>query len=217
MAGELAELVHELEDLKRAFANFARKGTVHEVKGNRIKLRLGGTDDEPFLSPWIPWTAPAGQFKHRQPPSKGQQMSMISPVGDFGQAFAVPLSFSKKDGFEAPDDSLDTDVLTVGNVKIRTKDDLVETTVGDTKVVQNGAAVTVSRGELSFTLTKDGLTVNAPTVFAEPVQFMKGFAAKGVGGRTQTIDGDVWVNGDVRSKGNVVAEGYIGRGEAGDR
>jgi phage baseplate assembly protein gpV len=94
-----------------------RHGPVHERKqiDGRwlVRLKIGGTDHEPFLSPWIPYSSanggPQGLNVHHVP-ATGEQLTMLSPAGDFRQAVAVPLFWS--DDHAAPSDEADALVVT---------------------------------------------------------------------------------------------------------
>ena len=58
---------------------------------------MQGVRARPFLSPWIPYSSPNGGPQglnvHRVP-AEGEQLTMLSPAGDFRQAVAVPLFWS---------------------------------------------------------------------------------------------------------------------------
>lgn len=115
----LAHLVVRMAELERAFAGLFRHGTVEEVdpKKQIVRIKLGDDDDgNPFLSPWIPYGQTAGAFKWHNPPSKGQQMTMLAPVGDWPQAIAMPMTWS--DDNKSPSEKGDEHVMTFGNVKI---------------------------------------------------------------------------------------------------
>lgn len=94
-----------------------RHGPVHERKqiDGRwlVRLKIGGTDHEPFLSPWIPYSSanggPQGLNVHHVP-ATGEQLTMLSPAGDFRQAVAVPLFWS--DDHPAPSDKANALVVT---------------------------------------------------------------------------------------------------------
>ena len=115
---DLVELIRALsrriDELERRSDNLVRHGTVEEVdtKKQEVRLRIGGTDEEPLISPWVPYGQIAGALKLHSPPSKGQQMTMISPAGDFRQAGAYPFTWSNAN--PSPSDKPDEHVLTFG-------------------------------------------------------------------------------------------------------
>jgi phage baseplate assembly protein gpV len=143
---EIVELIARVGELERRLAAVARHGTVHEVDAKKalVRLKLAESSDGgggPFLSPWVPYSQIAGAFKHHTPPSVGQQMSILSPMGDWGQAVAHPFHWSNQN--KSPSDKPDQHVFTVGNVKITHADNLVKMEVGK-------AVITATKDYLQF-------------------------------------------------------------------
>ena len=129
---ELVEIVRRVAELERRVASMVRHGTVEAVDTSNgkhvVRLRLGGSDDQPFMSPWVPYGQIAGAMKVHSPPSVGQEMTLISPGGDFRQAFAMPLSWSDEN--QSPSDKSDEHVLKFGSVTVTIKGDGVKIEVG---------------------------------------------------------------------------------------
>lgn len=115
---EIVELRAQIEGLRRRIAGMVRHGTVHVVdaKAGTVRLRLGGTDAEPFLSPAIPYAQVAGALKVHSPPSVGQQMTLMAPSGDFRQATALPMTWSDANG--SPSEKGDEHVATFGDTRV---------------------------------------------------------------------------------------------------
>ena len=129
---ELAELVVRIAELERRFANMMRHGTVEEVdaKKQRLRIRLGeGDDGAPFIGPWVPYAQFAGDLKLHTPPSKGQQMTMLNPTGDFRQAVAIPLTWSDRN--QSPSDKETEHVLAFGSVRVTLKESELEFKIGN--------------------------------------------------------------------------------------
>ncbi|MCE6073390.1 phage baseplate assembly protein V [Agrobacterium vitis] len=107
----ILELKAEVAGLRRAVQGMQRVGTVHAVDGDtrRLRMKLAGDAGNEFLTPWRPWSEVAGAEKSWRPPSKGQQMILLSPFGDMRQGVAVPLTFSDANG--APSSALDARIL----------------------------------------------------------------------------------------------------------
>jgi phage baseplate assembly protein gpV len=109
-----------------------RHGTVEQVdaKKQRLRIRLGeGDEGAPFLGPWVPYAQIAGDLKLHAPPSKGQQMTMLNPTGDFRQAVAIPLTWSDRN--QSPSEKPDEHVLTFGSVRVTLKESELEFKVGN--------------------------------------------------------------------------------------
>ena len=84
---ELVELVSRVAELERRFAGVLRHGTVAEVdpERQRVRLDLGpahGAEGR-FLSPWVPYAQFSGALRVHTPPTVGQQLTAMSPSGDF--------------------------------------------------------------------------------------------------------------------------------------
>jgi phage baseplate assembly protein gpV len=114
---ELLEVLTRVAELERKLDSIFRHGPVHERKKIEgrwfVRLKIGGTEQAPFLSPWIPYSSPNGGPQglnlHRVP-SQGEQLTLLSPAGDFRQAVAVPLFWS--DDHPAPSEQADALVVT---------------------------------------------------------------------------------------------------------
>ncbi|MEE9923976.1 MAG: phage baseplate assembly protein V [Brucella anthropi] len=114
----IIEMAARIADLERRMNSIVRHGTVAEVDPAKgaVRVQIGGTDDKPFLSPWLPYGQVAGALKVHSPPSVGQQMTVVSPTGDFRQAVAMPMTWSDKNA--SPSNKGDENVLTFGDAKI---------------------------------------------------------------------------------------------------
>jgi len=131
---QIVSLMRDVADLKRRADTMVRHGKVVKVdaKKHLVKLQIGGTDEEPQESPWVPYAQIAGALKVHTPPSAGQQMTLFSPTGDFRQGLCLPLTWS--DDNPSPSDAPDQHILTFENVNITIKKDSVKLTVGDASI-----------------------------------------------------------------------------------
>jgi phage baseplate assembly protein V len=119
---ELLEVLTRIAELERKLDSMFRHGPVHERKKIEkrwfVRLKVGGTDEKPFLSPWIPYTSPNGGphgLNVHRVPAKGEQLTMLSPAGDFRQAVATSLFWSD----DHPPPSEDADAVTITHPKFR--------------------------------------------------------------------------------------------------
>jgi len=156
---ELVELASRVAELERRFSGTMRHGTVEEVDAatQLVRMNFGkDVDGKPFLSPWVPYAQIAGALKVHTPPSRGQQLTMLSPAGDWQQAVALPMTWS--DNNKSPSSNGDENVLTFGNVTATIKDDLCRVVVGGCTLQVTSDRVQISIGGVTHTIDSSGVT-----------------------------------------------------------
>lgn len=80
-------MIAALSDLQRRLANVIRVGKVASIDyGNaRVKVTFDGV-----TTPWMPWAAGrAGAVRDWSPPSVGEQVCIMSPMGEIGSGFVM--------------------------------------------------------------------------------------------------------------------------------
>jgi hypothetical protein len=93
-------LLEQRERFRReSFAD--RIGRVHEVKGDKLRIVLGGTPEKPMLSPWLHTTLMRGGARERRFFRKGQTVRLSCPGGDLRQATVT--HYAESDYYPAPD------------------------------------------------------------------------------------------------------------------
>ena len=149
----LVDIFRRQAEIERRIDGMVKQGPVAEVdpKAGTVRLRLGGTEEEPFLSPPVPYAQIAGAMKIHSPPSVGQQMTLISGTGDFRQGLAVPMTWSNQNA--APSDKGDEHVLTFGSCRIELRGHEIIVKVPRLFVECDGS---------TFELTGGGLKMVAP-------------------------------------------------------
>lgn len=147
---EIVELVARVAELERRVASMVRHGTVEAVDPSKqvVRVRMGGTDDEPFVGPWVPYGQIAGALKVHTPPSVGQQMTMLNPTGDFRQAVALPMTWSDQNA--SPSQKGDEHVLKFGSVTITLKGQEVTLESPRLVVKAGGSEFVVEDGKISL-------------------------------------------------------------------
>lgn len=146
---ELADLARRVADLERRMANGVREGTVDQVDPakKRVRLKLGGSDAEPFLSPWVPYSQQAGALKIHSPPSPGQQMTLISPAGDIRRGQAFPFTWS--DAEPSPSDAGDQHVLTFGDLRLSLTAEGLTLQLGDSLITVEASRIVLKSAEIA--------------------------------------------------------------------
>lgn len=144
------EIIERIARLEQRAANQMIHGPVEEVdaKKQQVRLRMGGEDAKPYLSPWIPYGQFAGALKVHTPPTKGQNMTAFSPTGDPAQAVALPLTWNNQ--FKSPSEKQDENVLTYGNVRMEVKNDRVHVKVGAIEFTLEGGVVTLKASQIKY-------------------------------------------------------------------
>lgn len=156
---ELAELVARVAELERRVAGTMRHGRVAEVNASEAWVRLDfgpATGGGRFLSPKIPYAQIAGALKVHTPPSEGQQMTMVSPSGDWSQAVAVPMTWSNRN--ESPSDEESEHVLTFGDWRITLKEQSLKFECGDLTLEKTNSGMTLSVGGTQWAFSSSGLS-----------------------------------------------------------
>ena len=135
MAENYQWMMQELANLKRQMAETFQVGTVHEVKGDKMRMQIGITKEgEPVLSPWLNCTGMRGGARERRLYKKGQTLSVICPGGDIAQGMIAPYAPNKD--FKAPDhadDDKEEETYQLDEFRQRKSGDGVESWRGDTK------------------------------------------------------------------------------------
>lgn len=155
MSDELAHLYKVVGDMQRRLAGGQRAGVVHAVDAAKgvARLRLGGTDADPYLGPWIPYGQVAGALKVHSPPSVGQQMWQHAPGGEYRQGKLEPFTWSDQNA--SPSTSPSDHVITLGGAKVEFRAGEIVVTIPKVKLVCGGS---------TFELTDAGLQLHATDV-----------------------------------------------------
>lgn len=131
----IARLDRRVIDLERRLDNTVRHGVVSDVDAAKqvARLKIGGTDEEPMKSAWVPYAQIAGAMKVHSPPSVGQNMTLLMPTGDIRQALAVPFTWNNAN--PSPSNKLDEHIMKFGDVTVTVKADSLTLAVGGSQIV----------------------------------------------------------------------------------
>lgn len=104
----------DIEMLKTAFGNSLKVGPVEVIDAQKgYRLRLGGSDTDPFLSPWYPHPETG---KTSLPLKKGQIVGVVNPSGDPRQGLMFRGGYS--DAIPSPNDNMDANVFEDAGVRV---------------------------------------------------------------------------------------------------
>lgn len=136
MISDLIAMRLDLEMLKTAFGKSLQVGPVEIIdKDKGYRLRLGGSDEDPFLSPFYPHPETG---KTSIPLKKGQIVGVVNPSGDPRQGFMIRGGYSGD--HKSPNDNMDANVFDDAGVRLEVKDGILHVSA-NSKVVVNAPSV----------------------------------------------------------------------------
>jgi hypothetical protein len=98
---DFQQLLLDLRERLRRESYGDRVGRIHEVRGDKVRVVMGGTPDKPMLSPWLHTTNMRGGARERRFFRKGQTVRLSCPGGDLRQATVT--HYAESDYYPAPD------------------------------------------------------------------------------------------------------------------
>ncbi|KAG0188577.1 hypothetical protein DFQ28_004622 [Apophysomyces sp. BC1034] len=205
----------DANEIQRQARNAVRKGSILDVDHGAALCRVsvGDPDDDSgyLQTNWIPWFAlAAGDTRDWRPPTKGEQVMLLCPMGDPAQGVALCGFYS--DAYSAPAHNPDTHVRAYRDGAVVTYDAAahvltVDLLAGATINVTAPGAVNVNTETATVkaaTVTLDAdVTVTRSMTVKGPLTFESGMTGKGGadGGSTMRIDGAADFTGEVKSQG----------------
>ncbi|MBN9033741.1 MAG: baseplate assembly protein [Rhizobiales bacterium 63-7] len=144
MIAEFLAMRLDVEMLKTAFGNSLKVGPVEVVDAEKgYRLRLGGTDAEPFLSPFYPHPETG---KTSIPLKKGQIVGVINPSGDPRQGVMFRGGYSDENA--SPNSDMAANVFADAGVRITVAAGALTIEADGVSVVINGSGLSVSGGRV---------------------------------------------------------------------
>ena len=144
MFAELVGMKADLEMLKSAFGNALKVGPVEVVDAQKgYRLLLGGTDEEPYLSPFYPHPETG---KTSIPLKKGQIVGVMNPSGDPRQGLVFRAGYS--DANPSPNSDMEANVFEDAGVRIRVANGALVIEVGGVTHTISGEGVSTTGGRM---------------------------------------------------------------------
>lgn len=148
-------LLERIASLEHRLANLNPVGTVHERdKDKGVRIRLGGTDEKPFLSDWTQpgdWSG-VGRYL----PDVGEQAMLLTYGGDLRQATVLPLTHSD-DKKNPATDADETVIYEKGGIRIAALKGKLTIKNGKTVMTLDGDGVTHTVDGVTQKITKAGI------------------------------------------------------------
>ena len=182
------EGIHELAlpDMARRLANVVRVGTIAVVDLGARRVRVKSGD---ILTAWLPWASGSANAGKRSwsPPEAGEQVTMISPGGDLGQAIVIPGIY--QDAYDAPSSDASKDTTTYSDGTVIEYDRATHTLtadLGDSLIKATREEITLSVGSAGIKITSAG------------VEIIGNLSWSGIGGGAAagTMNGSLQIVGD---------------------
>ena len=102
MTEDYQRVLAQLSALRRQMADTFQVGTVHEVKGDKLRMVIGkDKKGKEVLSPWLNTSNHRGGATKSRFYKKGQTLQMIAPNGDMAMASIAPYAPNKN--FQRPE------------------------------------------------------------------------------------------------------------------
>lgn len=169
MADIVTEMQLRIAEIERKQDTMFRHGPVHERKKIDgewlVRIKTGGTEDKPTLSPWLPYTqqngGPNGLNVYRVP-QKGENMTMISPSGDPRQALLTPMFWSNE--HKPPSQDEDEIVVTHPKFKLTLKDGNLEIASSETITFKSAQKISFQAAGSEVEIKQGHVNIVSPQV-----------------------------------------------------
>ena len=157
---------YSLGELSRQIANLIRVGEVTETDltdpdAPRVKVTVSG-----FESDWLPFGAKrAGSTKTWSPLSIGEQVLILSPYGDLGQAVIVCSLYSSANPAPSSSATLDKETYPDGTtISYDSASHTLNATIGGTTITADRGQIALGVGGVTFVITAGGIDMQGGQV-----------------------------------------------------
>jgi phage baseplate assembly protein V len=146
-------------DMERRLANMIRYGKIIEIDHDTKKVRIKSGEIE---TDWIRWSAGRSNSRKRQwdPPTIGEQVTMLAPTGDLRQAHVIPGMYQSD--YDAPSASPNKDHATYSDGAVIEYDvadhRLTANLQSDTSIIADRTSIKATRGNGSVEVANAAIT-----------------------------------------------------------
>ncbi len=147
-------------EVVRKLANIIRLGKISDIDGAQVKVQIGRV-----TTGWLPIVSMASETSVWTPISKGEQVVVFAPYGEFAQAFVLrSIHYSS---FEAPEDKDSVSLKTKSNIKVdsdqkfsaNTKNGF-EFSTGNTNLKIVDGTIELSSGVAQINMTSNSIIIS---------------------------------------------------------
>jgi phage baseplate assembly protein V len=146
-------------DMERRLANMIRYGKITEIDYATKKVRIKSGEIE---TDWIRWSAGRSNSRKRQwdPPTIGEQVTMLAPTGDLRQAHIIPGMYQAD--YDAPSADPNKDHATYSDGAVIEYDvadhKLTANLQSNTSIIADRTSIKATRGVGSVEVTNTAVT-----------------------------------------------------------
>ena len=147
-------------EVVRKLTNLIRLGKIAEINGAQVKVQIGRV-----ITGWLPIVSMAGDTTSWTPITKGEQVVVFSPYGEFSQAFV--LRSIHYNNFPAPEDKDSVSLKTKSNIKVDSEKKLsantqngFEFSTGNTKFKITDGTIEISSGDAHINMSSSSITLS---------------------------------------------------------
>ena len=160
-------------EVVRKLANLIRIGKIAEVDGAQVKVHIGRV-----TTGWLPIVSTAGETTSWTPISKGEQVVVFSPFGEFAQAFV--LRSIHYNNYKAPNDKNSVSLKTksdikvdgdqkfsastkngfefsTGNANLKISDGIIELSSANAHINMSSDSIVLSTGDAKLQISSSGI------------------------------------------------------------
>ena len=155
-------------EVVRKLANLIRIGKVAEIDGSNVKVQIGRV-----TTGWLPIVSCAGENLIWLPVSKGEQVAVFAPFGEFAQAFV--LRSIHYNNFPAPTEqntisvNAKSDVKVAGDGKCNVAfQNGFEIRVGNASLKMSDSKISINCGSSSIDISEDSVAINSGSIITNP-------------------------------------------------
>ena len=155
-------------EVVRKLANLIRIGKVSEIDGSNVRVQIGRV-----TTGWLPIVSCAGENLIWLPVSKGEQVAVFAPFGEFAQAFV--LRSIHYNNFPVPTEQNTISVNAKSDVKVAGEGECkitfqngFEITVGNASLKISNSRISLNCGSSSIDISEDSIVINSGSIITNP-------------------------------------------------
>lgn len=210
---------YDIGEISRQMANMVRIGKILELDEAKARVKVSTAG---LTTDWLPWSASrSGNTRQWSPPRVGEQVFILSPYGDMGQAIVGGSLFQEDHPAPAASKDQETTVFPDGSTVDYNSatNTLTLTVAGSGNIVINCKHATVNATDDATVTTKTAtVTASTKVELATPTTHCTGdlnvdgsisYGAGMSGSGGASITGNMSVTGNITNTGNITSAGQI--------